>query len=187
MPSFSCKFFWPAGAAVSIFFWSRSETSRRFLNCGPPWANPSRSFVTVPALHSSRSTSKAFKSIRGSAMVCRSPYGKTISERLIVTATRLAARRMRQSLLFDVDLDVQLAQLFLGDFAGRAHQQVLGLLVHREGDNFANVFLLGQQHDDAVHAGGDAAVRRGAELEGVDHAAKIAFNHFWPLTGDLEH
>src|ERR1051325_890726 len=42
--------------------------------------------------------------------------------------------------------DVQFAELFLGDFAGRAHHQVLRLLVEREGDDFADVVLAGQNN-----------------------------------------
>src|SRR5690242_9383766 len=67
------------------------------------------------------------------------------------------------------DADVELAQLLHGDRARRVHHQILGLLVHREEDDLADVRLAGEQHDDAVDAGGGAAVRRRAIFEGADH------------------
>src|SRR5690606_4938199 len=48
--------------------------------------------------------------------------------------------------------DVQLAQLPGADGARRAHHQVLGLLVHREDHDLADVGLVGQQHDNPVDA-----------------------------------
>ena len=55
---------------------------------------------------------------------------------------------------------------------GRLHHQILGLLVHREQGDLADIGLIGQQHHDAVDAGRRAAVRRRAELERVQHAAE---------------
>ena len=50
------------------------------------------------------------------------------------------------------DADVELAQLLRGDRAGRVHHQILGLLVHREEHDLADIRLAGEQHDDAVDA-----------------------------------
>jgi F-type H+-transporting ATPase subunit b len=59
-------------------------------------------------------------------------------------------------------------------------------LVHREENDFADVRLVGQQHDDAVDARRRAAVRRRAELEGVEHAAEARLDVFRRIAGDLE-
>ena len=59
-----------------------------------------------------------------------------------------AASRLRQ-----VQPDVEFAQLLGRCFGGCAHQQVFGLLVHREEHDLADVGLVAQQHDDAVDAG----------------------------------
>ena len=74
-----------------------------------------------------------------------------------------------------------------GGIGGRgAHHQVLALLVEREGDDFADIGLVGQQHDDAVDAGRRAAMRRGAEAEGVEHAAEAGLDFLGAVAGDLE-
>ena len=44
----------------------------------------------------------------------------------------------------------------------------------------------GQQHDDAVDAGRQAAVRRRAVAEGVEHAAELLLDHLGAVAGDLE-
>ena len=49
------------------------------------------------------------------------------------------------------DANVQFAQLLGRHWSRRAHHQVFGLLVHREDHDLADVGLVGQQHDDAVH------------------------------------
>src|SRR5699024_4930841 len=63
--------------------------------------------------------------------------------------------------------DVHITQLLVGDLGGCAHHQVLRVLIQWEGDRLANVRLVREQHDDPVDAGGDASVRRGAELQGL--------------------
>ena len=81
---------------------------------------------------------------------------------------RAGRRRGRQ-----VQLDAEFAQLLFRDLAGRAEEQVLAVLVEREGDDLADVRGVGQEHEDAVESGGDAAVRGRAEAEGVQQAAEL--------------
>src|SRR6476619_5453227 len=52
----------------------------------------------------------------------------------------------------------------------RAHHQILGVAVEREGDGLADVRLVREEHHDAVDTRGDTAVRRGAEAERAQHA-----------------
>ena len=66
----------------------------------------------------------------------------------------------------------------------RLHQQILRLLVHREGDDLADVRRVGQQHDDAVDARRRAAMRRRAVFEGVEHAAEPRLDLFRRIAGD---
>ena len=48
-----------------------------------------------------------------------------------------------------VDEDMHIVQLLLGNRGGGVHHQVLGVLVHGEGDDLADGFLAGQHHDQA--------------------------------------
>jgi len=43
-----------------------------------------------------------------------------------------------------IEADMQFAQLRIGDIARRLHEQIFRLLVHREGDHFAQILLSGQ-------------------------------------------
>ena len=61
-----------------------------------------------------------------------------------------------------------------GSSVGAPIIRSLRLLVHREGDDLADVRLVGQQHDDAVDAGRDAAVRRRAVVEGAAACRRTA-------------
>src|SRR5664279_4060530 len=61
--------------------------------------------------------------------------------------------------------DVQLAQLLLVDRTGRVGEEVLRALRLREGDHVAQRLCVDEQHDEAVEADGDAAVRRRAVLQ----------------------
>ena len=65
---------------------------------------------------------------------------------------------------------------FGDDGRGRAHHQVFGALVHREEHDLAQILLARQQHDDAVDARRDAAMRRRAALEGAVHAAELCYS-----------
>ena len=69
--------------------------------------------------------------------------------------------------------DVQLAQLLLVDRARRVGEQVLGALRLRERDHVAQRLGPGHQHDEAVEADGDAAVRRRAVLQRVEQEAEL--------------
>ena len=81
---------------------------------------------------------------------------------------------------------MQLAQLLGGGFRGRAHHQVLGALVHREQHHLAQILLAAEQHHDAVDAGRDAAMRRRAERECVQHAAEALLEHRLLVAGNSE-
>src|SRR5271166_1137478 len=91
-----------------------------------------------------------------------------------------------RSFLRQGEADVQFAQLLRADRRRRAHHQILGPLVHREQHDFAKILLARQQHDDAVDARGDAAVRRRPALEGAVHAAEFLQKHFFAVARDLE-
>ncbi len=58
----------------------------------------------------------------------------------------------------------------------RAHQQILGLLVHGEQRNLAQVLGADQQHDDAIDSEGHAAMRRGTVLERTVETAEPLFD-----------
>ena len=81
---------------------------------------------------------------------------------------------------------MQLAELLLGDGRRGVHHQILGALVHREGDHLANVLRVGEQHDHAVHARRDAAVRRRAVLERAGERREAVENDVRAVAGDLE-
>ena len=84
------------------------------------------------------------------------------------------------------DPQVQFAQLFVLRFGRGVHHQVFGALVHREHHHLADVFLIGQQHHDAVDTSGTATVRGRAVLERVDHTAE-ALDHFvFAIAGQFE-
>ena len=81
-------------------------------------------------------------------------------------------------------LDVEFAELLEFDLAGRVGHEVGALVVLREGDDLADAVLAGGEHGDAVEAEGEAAVRRGAEAEGVEDVAEF-LGLF--LVADAEH
>src|SRR5690348_13025497 len=72
----------------------------------------------------------------------------------------------------EVEADVEFLEALGRHRGGGLHQEVLGLLGHREGDDFADVRGVGEQHDDAVDARSRAAMRRRAVAKGLEHAAK---------------
>ena len=80
----------------------------------------------------------------------------------------------------------KLAQLLRRGLRRRAHHQIFGALVHREQHDLAQVLFAAQQHDDAVDARRDAAVRRRAERERVQHAAEFLLQHAFVIAGDGE-
>src|SRR6186713_1735107 len=81
---------------------------------------------------------------------------------------------------------MQFPQLLLRHRRWRAHQQILRVLRHRERNHLADVRLAGKEHHDAIDAGSEAAVRRGAVAEGRQHAAKALLHFFWSVTRELE-
>ena len=48
---------------------------------------------------------------------------------------------------------MELVELLLGHSGRSVHHDVLGVLVHGEGDDLPDGVLAGQQHDHTVHAG----------------------------------
>ena len=60
---------------------------------------------------------------------------------------------------------MQFLQLLWFHFRRRIRHHIASGLVLGEGDHFADVRFVRQQHDQAVDAGGHAAVRRRAVLE----------------------
>jgi hypothetical protein len=63
------------------------------------------------------------------------------------------------------------------DRRGRAEQQLLCLLIEREGGDLAQVRLVRDQHDDAVDAWRQAAVGRRAVVQRPEHAAEALLEH----------
>src|SRR5690606_8809857 len=64
--------------------------------------------------------------------------------------------------------EAELGELLGRERGGRARQRVLAALALRERDRVADRARAGQEHDHAVEAPGDAAVRRHAVGEGVE-------------------
>src|SRR5439155_10660291 len=77
------------------------------------------------------------------------------------------------SLLYLVELDAQLLELLWDHLRGRLGHQALGLLGFGEGDDVADGVGTAEQHDQAIQAESDAAVRRGAVLKGVQQKAEF--------------
>ena len=75
-----------------------------------------------------------------------------------------------------LDADMDVAQGTLGNLGRGAHEQVLGPLGHGEGNDLTQVGFVGNQHDNAVDAGSDAAVGRRAIAERVEQAAEAQFD-----------
>src|SRR5208337_1713874 len=72
---------------------------------------------------------------------------------------------------------------FARAFVHRIHREA----VFGEGDHFLDGGLAGHEHDQAVEAGGDAAVGRGAVLEGLGEEAELAHALFLGDADDLEY
>ena len=72
------------------------------------------------------------------------------------------------------------------DGCRRPHHQVLGLLVHREQRDLADIGFIGQQHDDAINARGQPAMGRTAVLEGIIERAKAVLDILRRVAGNLE-
>src|SRR5260370_31095166 len=75
-------------------------------------------------------------------------------------------------LLFDGDSE--LVQLIFINRRRRIGHQILGGGGCGEGDHFADRFFAGEEHDHAVDAEGDAAVRRSAIRQRVEEKAEPA-------------
>jgi hypothetical protein len=90
-------------------------------------------------------------------------------------------------LFFPGALDVQLAQGLEVNIGGAVGHEVAGLVVFREGDDFADAFLSADQHGDAVEAEGEATVWRSTEFEGFKDVAKLQFLLLWRHAEDAEH
>src|SRR2546423_12972412 len=66
----------------------------------------------------------------------------------------------------------QFLQLGVADRGGRVDHEVDGFGSFRKWDDFAQAVGTGKEHDDAVEAQGNTAVRRRAVLEGVEKEAE---------------
>ena len=75
-------------------------------------------------------------------------------------------------LCFRDGLNAEVAELAGVDGGGAVGHEVLAAVVFREGDDFADGVGSGEQHDEAVHAEGDAAVGRSSEPERVEDVAE---------------
>jgi hypothetical protein len=75
--------------------------------------------------------------------------------------------------------DSELIELFFVHRRRRIGHQILRGGRFREGDHFADGFLAGEQHDDAINAKRDAAVRRRAISQRVEEKAKAAAQLFF--------
>src|SRR5579883_337713 len=100
----------------------------------------------------------------GSRRAARRPYRACLAALLDPAVLFLFARS---------HLQMEFFQLFFVDGRGRVHEQVNGGLRLGEGDDFANILLVGQQHDQAVDAQGNAAVWGRAVLEGFEHVTEL--------------
>jgi len=85
-----------------------------------------------------------------------------------------------------VEPDVQFLQALGRHRRRRPHHQVARLLVHRKDDDLADVRGVGQEHDDAVDAWRQPAMRRRAVAKGVQHAAEAALDIGGRIAGDRE-
>ena len=101
-------------------------------------------------------------------MCQRQGHGAPISER--IDAMRLASRR---------NADVELFKLLLGYRGGGVGHEVDGFGGFGEGDDFAQAGCAGEQHDDAVEAEGDAAVRGSSVFERVEEEAETLARIFF--------
>ena len=70
---------------------------------------------------------------------------------------------------------MHLAQLLVVDRRRRSAHQVGAALGFGEGDDVADVGDAAEDHDQTIQAQCDAAVRRGAVLEGVQQEAEFRF------------
>ena len=80
---------------------------------------------------------------------------------------------------------MQLIKLFLLDSGRCVHHDVLGVLVHREGNDLADGIFTGEQHDHAVDARGDTSVRGRAVAEGIVAGGGTAFVNAIPAVEKL--
>ncbi len=70
------------------------------------------------------------------------------------------------------DLQAEVAELGVADRCGGVDHEVDGFGGLGKGDDLAQAGGAGEDHDDAVQAEGDAAVRGGAVFEGVEEEAE---------------
>ncbi len=76
-------------------------------------------------------------------------------------------------------LDMQFLQLPLVRERRGIRHHIAGGLVLREGDHFADVGLVGQQHHQPVNARGYPAMRRRAVFEGLQHVPELELGFFF--------
>ena len=81
---------------------------------------------------------------------------------------------------------MKVPQLFRAYRVRSIHHQVLGILIHGEHDDFPYIRFVGQQHDDAIDARSDTAVRRSAVFQRIDQSPEALVDFGALISGDLE-
>ena len=89
-----------------------------------------------------------------------------------------AARSFGRFARLGRQLDVELAQLLRRNHARRAHHQILRALVHREGDDLANIFFANQQSYQPIDAKSKASVRGCSVPKSVHEDAEFLLGFF---------
>ena len=78
--------------------------------------------------------------------------------------------------LTDIQLDVHVPKLLRIHLGGRSHHDVLGVLVHGEGNDLPDAVLPGEEHDHPVHAVGDTRMGRRTLTESIVHGREFGLH-----------
>ena len=81
---------------------------------------------------------------------------------------------------------MKLAKLLVINRRWSLHHQVACLLVHREKCDVAQIVDFSEQHDDAINAWCDAAMRWSTITERVQHATKLCLDHVGAIASKLK-
>src|SRR5215213_2190151 len=106
----------------------------------------------------------------------------------LVIALGRSSRRVGAAFAFRpaAERDVQLLELLFGDGTGGVHHLVAGGLRLREGHHLADVWLVREEHHQAIDAWGDPTVWRCAVAEGGEDGAEPPLGLLGPDTDDVE-
>ena len=83
-------------------------------------------------------------------------------------------------------LDVKLLKLLVCYVSGRAHHDILCVLVHRERNDLSDRVLSCKKHDHTVNSGSDSCVRRCSVAECVVHGRELSLNVFFAKSYHLK-